>query len=163
MRKLVNGKILTMALSGVLDNNSDERDEILGNLSDRDIFRVERVSEFVLNDDAGRKQKVKRKETIISYPLDEYGMFETLVEWDNRENSVVQLPNAEYSLVLVAPDGRKLDCDFFDTTLLGRNGEDVKSLEEKVYSEAMSRFENRQDADALMAFVRMIKDNEVVR
>lgn len=158
-KDVINGKMITMALADVTGHYSLDKTDIYALLPEVKQIRVEKKSKLVFEDNAGKKQVIDCKEIIISYELGEYGMFETFFETIPEESSPIP-GQVEYSLLLVSPDGRKMDCGFFDTTRIKGDESDEIYIRD-IKAQAEQKFGNAEDADALMLFVSMVRQNKV--
>ncbi len=154
-------KILIRAFHDLTDEKTP--DIALFKIAEDDIIQLDNTSHIVLEDKQKNIHNFIRHENVIIYPLGEYSMYESLAEFTSEEAAAEQfLPDAEYVLWLVAPDGRKIDCTFFDTTEISGNKNNDDIYINEILKDARLATDNPDDIAALMSFVDYIRQQKTV-
>lgn len=161
-RRAIHGKLLArvMADAGGYDKKGISR--FLEAAGGDAVMRVHDAARVEMTEEDGRKISFLRKETVICYPLGKYVMYESLFTLrPEEENPEVAAFRAEYLLVMLAPDGRLLDCSFFDTSkITGKNPAADDEYERQVLSAAAACQQNEEDMKALQNFVKLIRSRK---
>ena len=114
-------KILAMGFSDITEKNTFDKNIVFNTISENTTVTIEANSILEMVNEDNETNNLYKNEVIIIYPLDEYTMYETLITLKNEQNGNWEIIDVSYSLILVTPDNRKIDCDFFDTTNITGN------------------------------------------
>ena len=152
-------KILTMAFTDPSAGVKINKDEMFERYKNENPIHIVSSSTISSTDSDGNPKQINKNEKIIIYKMDDYAMFETLLTYTSNDNPNEHIVPPSYSLVLVTPYERTLDCDFFDTSkITGNDIENDDKYEQQTIDEAGKRFSNKKDIEALSSYIKYIRE-----
>ncbi len=151
----INKILYNMLFSDIREKKYINNDEVLNSFSKKRPITITRKSNLVVGNE---NKELINNEIIKIFPIDEHVMYEVLISLSEMKDKTPNLIDTFYFLLLVTPENKVLNCDFFDSTeLKGNNSVEDGNYIKNVLEKAKGEFENIKDVMALENFIENVR------
>lgn len=154
----INKNILKTILSEISNINNNKNIVPSDIISNKSISTVEKNITVEFVDDNNEIKKALRKEIIKIYPIDNYNMYEVLVTISTLQDSIKDISDAFYTLVMLTPNNKMINCEFIDLSLFSeKSSEECDNYQNVILNEAKKYISDAKDIEALKSFIELFR------
>ena len=154
-------KLYELLLANVVEKKYVAGNDVLEGFLDKKPIAISKRANMVFEDEHKETAEIIREENVKIVHLGEYIMYEALFNLFQIKDNVDSSLGVFYFLLMISPDNRVLNCDFFDTEMIsGVNSAEDDAYEMATLSRAKSEFNNIGDVVALREFIKKVRDEK---